>query len=233
VNVKLLALLAAAGSAFLLNGRAEACETVTYGYDPLGRLVSTSSDVGPTTTLAYDPAGNRLQYGGTTTGGAAGGCTSSSPQVANGSFENPAVGSGYVYRPTPAGSIFLNNAGVTGNSSAFGFAPAPDGTQVGFLQSGHASPATISLSVTGLTVGGNYRFRFRIAIRPGYGAINVGAAFNGTSLGGFFPASTAFTEVTSASFTAAATSGTVTFTGEVLSVDKATGIDVVIVERVL
>lgn len=38
--------------------------TKNYSYDTLGRLVGTTSNTGPvvTTTIAYDPAGNRTSY---------------------------------------------------------------------------------------------------------------------------------------------------------------------------
>jgi YD repeat-containing protein len=56
------------GAAWLgmVGATATAQTTSTYAYDPLGRLVVTSANGGPsgatTTTIRYDPAGNRTSY---------------------------------------------------------------------------------------------------------------------------------------------------------------------------
>jgi hypothetical protein len=59
--------------ALLLAGPACAAETVTYTYDALGRLTATTSsgivNNGLSTSIAYDPAGNRTSYGVTGAGG--------------------------------------------------------------------------------------------------------------------------------------------------------------------
>lgn len=56
----------AATSLFALSAAAQAGETVTYSYDTLGRLTASSSsgtvNNGLSTTVAYDPAGNRSTY---------------------------------------------------------------------------------------------------------------------------------------------------------------------------
>lgn len=60
-------------SAFALAAAAQAGETTTYRYDPLGRLVETSStgtvNNGVATSVGYDPAGNRSSYAVTGAGG--------------------------------------------------------------------------------------------------------------------------------------------------------------------
>lgn len=52
--------------ALVLAGPVHAQETTTYSYDALGRLTATQVNNGPnsgtTTTLEYDPAGNRKRY---------------------------------------------------------------------------------------------------------------------------------------------------------------------------
>lgn len=54
-----------AGSVLALASAAEAGETTTYTYDPLGRLTATSSSGGPASgvnsSYGYDCAGNRIQ----------------------------------------------------------------------------------------------------------------------------------------------------------------------------
>jgi len=56
-----------ATSAVAFAAAAQASETTTYSYDALGRLVSSASsgtvNNGLSTTLSYDPAGNRSCYG--------------------------------------------------------------------------------------------------------------------------------------------------------------------------
>ena len=48
--------------------------------------------------------------------------------VVNGSFETPAVGTGYQYNP--AGATWTISGAIAGAKSAWGFSAAPDGTQV-------------------------------------------------------------------------------------------------------
>jgi hypothetical protein len=152
----------------------------------------------------------------------------SAPTVAGGGFEAPDMGSGYVYRPAGSPATFAGNSGVAGNGSAWGFAAAPEGDQVAFLQGGD-EPAVISLPVTGLTPGASYKVSFRISIRPGHSANPVSLSFGGTALGTFNPPTAAFTSVTSAAFTAGASSGTLTFTASGSSIYFASGIDMVTV----
>lgn len=60
-------LLASSGAAALLiAGMASAAETVTYGYDALGRLIVTTVSGGPNNNVGsatcFDRAGNRTRY---------------------------------------------------------------------------------------------------------------------------------------------------------------------------
>ncbi|MET1111785.1 MAG: hypothetical protein ABWX67_09705 [Allosphingosinicella sp.] len=206
-------------SVLALAGAADAAETVTYSYDSLGRLVRVEHDgsvnSGARADYAYDSADNRTRV-----------TVSGVPTVAGGGFEAPEVGAGYAYTPPATPAVFANRAGIAGNGSVWGFASAPEGDQVGFLQA-YGPAATIALPVTGLTPGASYTVRFRIAARPGYGANPVTVAFNGVPLGAFTPGSTAFAAVTSAAFAAPAESGSLTFTGSADSADLATGLDLV------
>jgi hypothetical protein len=215
-----------ATSAIALSGAVMAGETVTYGYDSLGRLtkVSRSGTVndGINASYSYDAGDNRTNVTVRGPGSAAG-----LPAVAGGGFESPDFGSGYGYAPAgPA--TFTGAAGIAGNGSAWGFAAAPEGDQVAFLQSGPA-PAAISLQVGGLTPGARYAVSFRISARPGYPPIPVTVKFEGAALGTFEPTSTAFTAVTSAAFTASSATGTLSFTGIAAADDRSTGIDAVTV----
>lgn len=150
--------------------------------------------------------------------------------VANPSFETPEQGNGATYNPIAPGLSFANYAGIAGHGSGFAFASASDGDQVGLVQGYDRSPnAIIAQQVSGLTPGALYSVRFFIAQRPGFGANPVTVAINGTSLGTFSPASSAFVPVSSLSFTANGTSGTLTFTGSDSWGDNTTAIDMVTV----
>lgn len=216
---------------------APASETRTYRYDALGRLVGTASSTGATTGIGYDPAGNRQSYvvtgaglagaggggGGGSGGGGGGGAT---PTVADGSFELPWQDGGYQYDPSAAGARFTGYSGVAANGSAWGFAAAPDGSQVGFLQGGSTTEAaTITLAVSGLTPGVSYRIVFFHARRPVTGTMWFNVWFDGTDVADVMSTSTDFTPVTSAAFTATATTGTIAFTGVVTANPISAAID--------
>jgi hypothetical protein len=99
--------------------------------------------------------------------------------VSDYSFESPSVGSGYVYDPTGiAGATFSGGAGVQGNGSAWGFTPAPDGTQTAFLQSYNGGNGSITLDVTGLTPG-IYTATYYTEARAGYSPVDGLVTWNG------------------------------------------------------
>jgi hypothetical protein len=201
-----------------LASAAGANETIAYRYDNLGRLIrvdrSGTVNSGVSAQYSYDSADNRTNV---TVAGV--------PTVAGGGFELPEMGTGYAYRPTAGPAAFAGNSGITSNGGAWGFAAAPEGDQVGFLQGGPAA-ATISLPVTGLTPGASYKISFRISARPGYSSIPLTLSFNAAAIGAFNPPATAFTAATSAAFTAGASSGTLVFSASG-SPDQADGIDFV------
>lgn len=217
----------AVAAAFLCVAAAtHASETVTYSYDARGRLVkvehSGTVNEGVTTQYGFDKADNRTEV--TATGAGAVG-------VADFSFEDPAQGTGWAMNPTAAGATFAGRSGVAANGSAFGFATAPDGSQAGWIQSLNGADGSISLSAAGLRTGASYSVRFHIAQRPGYGANPVTVAFAGASLGSFTPSSSAFTRVATATFTASASTGTLSFTGAAASGDTSSAIDKVEIVR--
>jgi YD repeat-containing protein len=147
------------------------------------------------------------------------------------SYETPEMGNGYQYNPSIAGMTFSGNSGLTGNASAWGFAAAPEGDQVAFLQAVTATGGSIAQSLSGLTVGAQYNVKFLLAARPyANGATPVTVSFNGSVIGTYTPASAAFQEFT-ASFTATATTGTVTFSTPAAAGDQATALDNVRVVR--
>ena len=217
--------LLVATSLLAIGAAVRAGETITYSYDALGRLTGVAHagtvNDGAEARYSYDPADNRTNV-----------TVAAGPRVIGGGFELPEVNAGYVYNPPgepPGGSpVFAERAGIAGNGSIWGFAAAPEGDQVAFIQA-YGPAASIRLPVTRLTVGTSYTVRFRIAQRPNFGANPVTVAFDGIALGTFTPGSTAFTAVTTAAFTATAASGSLTFTGTANAADLATGLDFVTV----
>ena len=89
--------------------------------------------------------------------------TNSTPPAAlvNPSFEIPALGSGYQYSPSGSGIgwTFGGGSGIQGNNSAWGAAPAPDGTQTAFIQGIGSIAQTLNLSA------GSYTLSFQAAQR--------------------------------------------------------------------
>jgi outer membrane biosynthesis protein TonB len=213
-----------ATSALAFAAAAQAGETTSYSYDALGRLVSATSsgtvNNGLATTIAYDPAGNRQSYNVATGGGGG------APTLADGSFESPPQNGGWTFAPDVSGVTFSGRAGVQGNGSAWGFGNAPDGSQTGVLQTYGGSGGSISFAVSGLTPGVSYQASFYIAQRPTWGGVaTVTASFNGTDVGSFTPASAAFAQVTTATFTASAATGTLTFSVPAGAGDNSAAID--------
>ncbi|MEP6943490.1 MAG: Ig-like domain repeat protein [Betaproteobacteria bacterium] len=79
--------------------------------------------------------------------------------LANPSFEAPALGAGYQYRPAGAGWTFTGNAGIQGNGSAWGGAAAPQGTQTAFIQKTGTIAQVLTLN------SGRYVLTFKAAQR--------------------------------------------------------------------
>jgi hypothetical protein len=94
---------AAAG---LMNGAADAAETVSYTYDALGRLTNTAISGGPNNTIGtatcFDPAGNRTRY---TVGAGVTSCGTGTPAPSPTPTPTPT--------PTPANSppVAVNDSG--------------------------------------------------------------------------------------------------------------------------
>jgi YD repeat-containing protein len=182
----------------------------TYVYDSNGNWTSKTDPLGNVTTRTYGSKNellseSRWDFGNPTT-------------VASASFESPSLGSGYQYTPTVSGMTFYGGAGIAGNGSAWGFASAPDGSQVGFVQ----GQGWFSQALTGLTIGTQYAVKFKMAARPSTGGDPVTVGLNGATIGSF-TGSTAFQEAV-AYFTATGTTATLTFAGNA-PFDVSTAID--------
>jgi hypothetical protein len=144
--------------------------------------------------------------------------------IANAGFETPNLGSNFQYDPTGPGVgwTFTARSGIAANGSGFGVdgpglggggsgAPAPEGTQVGFLQQGEQGvEAEISQSLSGFSAGDTYSFTFLAAQRPtserNTDPINlfpqtIEVLLDSTPLGTFTPDSTSYTSFTTSSFT--------------------------------
>ena len=133
--------------------------------------------------------------------------------VGDAGFEQVQVGAGqFQYRPSGSPWTFTGDAGITANNSGFtaGNPPAPDGTQVAFLQ------GTGSFSQSVANVGaGTYRLSFQAAQRGNFQASrqDFRVLVDGVAVGTFTPAGTAYQQLTTAAFTVGAGVHTVSFVG--------------------
>jgi hypothetical protein len=142
--------------------------------------------------------------------------------IPDNSFESPSGVGGFDYNPTVPGIAFTGDAGIAGGA---GFDPAPDGVQNAFLQSTADSGARIDISVTGLIPGDVYSFSYFDDQRAGYGVNAYTVSFNGSTIASFSPEAVGWTARTTSTFTALASSGTLTFAAPLLCCDNDAGID--------
>ncbi len=128
-----------------------------------------------------------------------------------GGFESPSVGSGFQYRPVGTPWTYTGTAGVSGNGSGFTAANpnAPEGTQVGFLQ----TTGSFSQTVAGIAAG-TYQLSFQAAQRANFQASrqDFRVLVDGVAAGTFKPSGTSYSSLT-ATFTVSAGSHTITFQG--------------------
>jgi len=191
---------------------ADAFHVTRYVYDAEGHLRYVVSPRGMVTEHRYTAAGElnaTIEYPEASFVLTSG----SGAVVASASYETPEMGNDWQFNPAIAGMTFTGNAGIAGNnhSIGWGFADAPDGDQVAFVQSYSDVYGSAAQSLSGLVPGGTYNVKFLLAARQTYGATPVAVTFNGVALGTFSPASTAFQEFT-ATFIATGPTGTLTFT---------------------
>jgi hypothetical protein len=124
-------------------------------------------------------------------------------------FEAPALDTGnFQYRPTGTIWTFAGSSGIAANQSGFtgGNPNAPEGTQVGFLQS------TSSISQPILISGGSYQISFKAAQRAGNHQ-NINVLVDGNSVGSFTPAGSSYATLSTDTFTLSPGAHTVTFQG--------------------
>ena len=128
-------------------------------------------------------------------------------------FEQVQVGAGhYQYRPTGSPWTFSGNSGISANNSGFtsGNPPAPQGTQVAFLQ----TTGSFTQTVTGWAAG-SYVLTFDAAQRGNYQASrqDFEVLVDGTVISTFTPSGTSYQSYSTAAFTVTAGSHTITFQG--------------------
>lgn len=210
------------GTAVVASAGAAAAETITYVYDAHGRLVQVQRTGAPqgteTAQYSYDQADNRTRVLTTSTNPNTPPPppppppSTPAPSYYNPySFETPALGASFAYRPAVDHVTFSGNSGLAGNGSSLGFTAAPSGTQIAFLHSVPNEGSSITLRFGDLSSGQNYRVRFRLAQRPGYSANPISVIYNGVALQNsaspgsatFWPSSVSFGEYFTYWFTAA------------------------------
>ena len=121
-----------------------------------------------------------------------------SGQSIDGGFESPSMGPGYFYRPTGSAWTFTSTSGIIVPPSDFGSPAAPQGSQIGFVQSNTGDPndtgvrGTISQSVT-FPSAGIYTFGVQHTSREGVNGATRAAyevQLDGVNVGGTWTPST-------------------------------------------
>jgi subtilase family serine protease len=143
-------------------------------------------------------------------------------------FEQVQVGAGHFkYRPTGSAWTFTGGSGISANNSGFtsGNPPAPQGTQVAFLQ----GTGSISQSVAGWAAG-TYVITFDAAQRGNIQASrqDFEVLVDGTVISTFTPSNTSYLSYSTVAFTVAAGSHTIAFQ----SLDSAGGDNTAFVDAV-
>ena len=171
-------------------------EEVTNG-DPNGFQIDNTATVADAGTLAiYTPSQP---------------VSPAPPTLGDASFEAINVVGGSAYDPTGSAWTFSNSSGVTGNGSGFTLSnpPAPQGSQVAFLQ----NTGSITQSVSGWAAG-SYTISFDAAQRGNYGGVqDFEVLVDGSVVGSFTPTTTSYRSYTTGPFTVAAGSHTIEFLG--------------------
>jgi hypothetical protein len=154
-------------------------------------------------------------------------------EILNAGFEAPHIG-GYLYTPAGASWNFTggqgNGSGITANNTGFTSqnTQAPQGAQVGFVQ----SYGSISQTLSGFNPGTNYTITFAAAQRAGgnqHGGESWNVTIDGNVIGSFNPGPGATSYVDYyANFTAGAVNHKLAFVGT----DLATGDNTVFIDNV-
>ena len=148
--------------------------------------------------------------------------------LSNASFETPNIGSGFIYNPTGVNVAwtFAGYSGIIGNGSGFNAPPAPQGTQVAFIQITGSADQALTLAP------GTYSVRFKATQRNQAGQTNdqtVAVLINGTEIGRVQPPNNnTYATYSGGSFTVGTVSGSVvtqSIAPLTLGASGATGID--------
>ncbi len=136
-----------------------------------------------------------------------------SAQISDPGFEQVVVGSGHFqYDPTGSPWTFSGSAGISGNKSGFTGSnpPAPQGSQVAFIQSAGSFSQTVSNWVAG-----TYVLTFEAAQRGSNQASeeNFSVLIDGNVVGTFTPSSSSYQGYSTLVFTVTAGAHTITFQG--------------------
>jgi hypothetical protein len=138
-----------------------------------------------------------------------------SPAAGDAGFEQPVAGSpgvygSFVYDPAGTAWTYSADAGVSANGSGFtsGNSPAPQASQVAYLQ----ETGSFSQSFSGWAAG-SYVITFDAAQRANYQASqqDFNVLVDGVVVGHLIPSNTAYQDYSTAAFTVAAGSHTITF----------------------
>ena len=143
--------------------------------------------------------------------------------ITNASFETPSLGAGnFAYAPGGATWTFTGSSGIAANGSAFGFLPAPDGSQVAFLQ----GAVSFSETITSVTPGEVISFfaALRTTSQPGE---TFTVSYAGSVIGTFLASSlsTTWTQFSVSIPLAAPSSGLLQFASPGTGGDSDVGID--------
>ncbi len=135
------------------------------------------------------------------------------PTVVDSGFETVALNNGnYLYDPTGSPWSFTGQAGITANNSAFSSAnpPAPQGSQAAFLQNN----GLISQSIANWAAG-SYAITFNATQRANYGTSlqDFQVLVDGTVVATFKPTGTTYLTYSTAAFTVAAGTHSISFKG--------------------
>jgi YD repeat-containing protein len=193
---------------------------IQTAYDVIGQVRAARDALGHVTRYDYNSFGELT----TQTSALESGLSGRPQTVPNWSFETPEIGTEWVYAPTGTGVTFEGYAGVTGNGSAFGFAAAPDGDQVAYIQAYDGHSGSLTQTATGLTAGGTYQLSFYLTQRPGHGANPITVLVDGVVMGTYTPGSTSWAQFSTATFQASSATAVITFRGP-SSPDGDTGLD--------
>jgi hypothetical protein len=214
-----------AGDSATFSVTAAGTDPLSYQWQMLvnGTWVDISGATSPTFTISSAQASDAGQYW-VVVSNSGGSATSNTVSLTvntvvgnilqDAGFESPNVGTGsygdFQYDPSGVAWNFSGNAGVAGNGSGFtsGNPNAPEGTQVGFLQSTGAFSQTVNLQA------GSYEISFQAAQRANWGgAQSFQVLVDGQVVSTFSNLSSSYTGFTTNAFGVAAGNHTITFQG--------------------